>query len=126
MTLAYWCVLIAGVLPYLSVLPAKADRSIDNHSPRDRHAVQTGLPKRAYAAHLNGLEAFPFFAAAVIIAHQLNAPRPWLNGLAALFVVARAAYVWAYLSDRATIRSILWTIGFVTILAIFSLAAITA
>jgi uncharacterized MAPEG superfamily protein len=124
-SLAYWCVLFAGVLPYLALLPAKLDKEIDNRNPRDRHTVQTGLPRRAYAAHLNGLEAFPFFAAAVILAGLTGAPAFWLDVLAAFFIVARILYVLAYWSDRASLRSAVWAVGFVTVLAIFSLPAFT-
>ena len=121
MTLAYWCVLIAGLLPYVAMVPARMDRAIDNHAPRDRYALQHGRQKRAYAAHLNSFEAFPFFAAAVIIAHQLAAPQAWLNGFAALFIVARVVYILAYWANQPTLRSTLWTVGVAATLAIFLL-----
>ena len=34
MTIAYWCVLIAGLLPYVAAGIAKWDRTYDNRDPR--------------------------------------------------------------------------------------------
>ena len=35
MSLAYWCLLIAGLLPYVWALVAKLGAPYDNHCPRD-------------------------------------------------------------------------------------------
>jgi uncharacterized MAPEG superfamily protein len=121
MTPAYWCVLIAALLPYFTVAIAKSNKDFDNHQPRAWLGRLEGRPARAHAAHLNGFEAFAFFAAAVIIAHQLHAHQGWLNGLAALFVLARIAYVFCYLADLATLRSVVWVVGFGLTVAIFLL-----
>lgn len=121
MTLAYWCVLIAALLPYFTVAVAKSNKGFDNRHPRAWLSRLEGLPARAHAAHLNGFEAFPFFAAVVIIAHQLNAHQGWLNSLAALFIVARIGYVACYLMDLATLRTLAWTAGFGLNVAIFLL-----
>ena len=73
MTLAYWCVLIAIVLPYLATASAKFLGA--GYGPRansDPRAFLSGLEgwrKRANNAQLNGFEVTPAFAAAVIIAH---------------------------------------------------------
>ncbi len=123
MTLAYWCVLIAALLPYFTVMVAKSNQSFDNHQPRAWLGRLEGRPARAHAAHLNSFEAFPFFATAVIIAHQLHAHQGWLNTLAALFVLARIGYVACYLADQATLRSLVWVAGFGLNVAIFLLEA---
>ncbi len=34
LTIALWCVLAAGILPLLTVYPAKFDRKLDNRDPR--------------------------------------------------------------------------------------------
>ena len=68
---AYWCVLAAALLPYLWVGIAKAGGArFDNRDPRAWLARQEE-PKRqrATAAQLNAFEAFPAFAAGVLIAH---------------------------------------------------------
>jgi len=76
MTIAFWCVLVAGFLPYFGTLTAKiGGDSFDNRNPRDWLDAQSGFRKRANAAQHNSFEAFPFFAAAVIIAHVAGAPQ---------------------------------------------------
>ena len=41
-----------------------------------------------------------------------------------LFLIVRIAYVFTYLGNRPTLRSILWSIGFAINVAIFFLPAI--
>ena len=41
-----------------------------------------------------------------------------------LFLIVRIAYVFTYLGNRPTLRSILWSIGFAINIAIFFLPAI--
>ncbi len=119
MTTAYWCVLIAGLLPYAATLSAKGGSRFDNHNPRAWLAAQTGWRARAHSAQLNGFEAFPLFAAAVIIAHHLGAPQPRVDGLALVFVAARVVYLGAYIADLALLRSIVWFVGIGSSVAIF-------
>ena len=45
-----------------------------------------------------------------------------VNALSVLFVLARVAYVWAYITDRASIRSLVWSVGYLTVVALFVLA----
>ncbi len=66
MQVAIVCLLIAGLLPYLTIAVAKAQPDFDNHTPRDWESLLQGFRRRAHAAHLNHFEQFPFFAAAVI------------------------------------------------------------
>src|SRR3546814_7254438 len=68
MTTALWCVLVAALLPFLFTGLAKASKRFDNAAPRDYFEQSTGWRKRAHWAQLNSFEAFPAFAAAVIIA----------------------------------------------------------
>ncbi len=65
MTVAIWCVLVAALLPYVSF--ALVSRRINQHAPRVSALGLEGLAARAHGAHLNAFEAFPFFAAAVIV-----------------------------------------------------------
>ena len=68
---AYWCVLIAALLPYLWVFFAKAGApKYNNRLPRAWLDKQTDNYKvqRANAAHLNAFEAFAPFAAGVVLA----------------------------------------------------------
>ena len=109
LTLAYWLLLAAFFLPFVAAGVAKAGRrDYDNADPRGWEAKLTGRRARAVAAMNNTFEALPFFAAAVIVAHQLGAPQGRLDALAAAWLVLRLAYLWLYVSDRATPRSLVW------------------
>ncbi len=123
MTFAFWCVLAAILLPYGTVGIAKWSSRYDNHAPRDWLAGLEGRRKRAFHAHLNHFEALPAFAAGVVIAHLARAPQGWVDGLAGAFVLLRVAYTWAYLEDRATLRSILWIGGLACVCGLFVAAS---
>ncbi len=124
MTVAYWCVLVAGLLPYVSTLSAKiGGERFDNRNPRDWLATQSGFRRRANAAQLNGFEAFPLFAAGVVVAHLCGAGQPRIDQLAVAFVVARVAYTLSYFADMALLRSLAWSVGIGCSAALFFIAA---
>ena len=126
-TIAYWCVLVAAMLPIVCAGIAKygtmrtppREGGFDNNNPRAWLAKQTDWRARANAAQANTFEALPFFFAAVIIAHQLQASQARLDILAVLFVVLRMAYIGLYISDKASARSIVWALALFTNIAIF-------
>ena len=120
MTIAYWCVLIAGVLPVVATGIAKwGFKGFDNHDPRAWLAQQKGWRGRANAAQANSFEAFPFFAAAVIIAHLAHAPQGRIDLLAAAFIALRLAYLACYLGDWATLRTLMWGLAYATVISLF-------
>jgi uncharacterized MAPEG superfamily protein len=121
MTIAELCLLAAVILTILSILPAKLDgrRAYDNGNPRDPGFYTPGLRARSQGAHLNGYEAFPFFAASVILAEMRAVPQGTVNALAITFVVVRIVYVLLYLTDRPRLRSLVWSVGLACNLAIF-------
>ena len=125
MTIAYCCLLIAGILPYIAVGFAKGGGGYDNARPRESMAKFEGRQARAVAAHANSFEAFPFFAAVVLLAGQTHADPYWVNSLAVIFIVARVSYIIAYLTDRPLLRSIVWMVGIACVLAIGSLSLTT-
>ena len=118
-TIAYWCVLIAALLPIVCAGIAKSgmygkprrEGGYDNNNPRAWLASQTDWRARANGAQANSFEAFPFFAAAVIIAHQLHAAQAPLDALAFLFVVLRLVYIMMYVAGSAMIRSAIWSLA---------------
>ena len=128
-TIAYWCVLLAAVLPYVCATLAKSggfgrprsQGGYDNNDPRGWLARQTDWHARANAAQANSFEALPFFIGAVIIAHQLGAPQTTLDILAVLFVTLRIIYIAMYIAGLATVRSAVWTAAFVANVAILFL-----
>jgi uncharacterized MAPEG superfamily protein len=121
MTIADLCLLAAVILTIVSIMPAKLDgvREYDNANPRDPRFYTPGLRARSQGAHLNGYEAFPFFAASVIMAEMRSVPQGIVNGFAVAFVVARVVYVVLYLGDRPSLRSVVWSVGLLCNLAIF-------
>jgi uncharacterized MAPEG superfamily protein len=122
MPLAYWCVLIAALMPLALAAYAKAG-SRDNHHPRDAVASMPDARRRAYAAHENGFENFPFFAVAVITATTLGASISTVNILAALYIVARGVHAVLYINDAASARSLAYSVGLLLNIAIFVLPA---
>lgn len=120
LSIAYWCVLIAALLPYVSAFIAKAGAlgPADNNEPRQSLARLSGWRARANAAQANGFEGLPFFIGAVIIAHQLGAAQGTLDVLAAAYVLLRIAYIGIYVWGRGSLRSAVWAIGMLVNIAI--------
>lgn len=131
MIIAFWCVLIAGVLPlgcaYMAKFgsaPASPDAPrFDNREPRAWLARQTGFRARANAAQANSFEAFPLFAAGVVIAVLQHVPVATIDLLAMGFIAARVVYIGLYVSDRASLRSLAWVVGFACCVGLFLVAA---
>jgi uncharacterized MAPEG superfamily protein len=123
MTIAELCLLGMVLLTMLVLVPAKASgrREFNNAYPRDPSFYTKGPRARALGAHQNGLEAFPLFATAVLLAEMHGLPQHMIDGLALAFLGARIAYAVCYLGDRPTLRSVIWALAFVCNLAIFLL-----
>jgi uncharacterized MAPEG superfamily protein len=119
MTTAYWCVLAGALLPYLFTVLAKGQPGYDNRSPREWLEKQTGWRKRAHWAQLNAFEAFPAFAAAVIVAHLTAAPQDRIDLLAMAWILLRLAYGALYLSGHAALRSVVWALALGCVIALF-------
>lgn len=126
MTIAEWCVFGTLMLSLLTIASVKwaGFRRFDNARPRDPDFYDDPIRSRALGAHQNGNEAFPFFAAAVLLAEFRLGPLRLIDELAVLFLIVRIAYVLTYIGNRPTLRSILWAIGFAINIAIFFLPAI--
>jgi uncharacterized MAPEG superfamily protein len=126
MTVAEWCVFAIVMLYLLSIAPIKwfRFRRFDNSRPRDPAFYEDPIAARSLGAHQNGIEAFPFFAVAILLAEFRACPQRLVDELAVLFVIVRIAYVFTYLGNRPTLRSILWSLGFAINVAIFFMPAI--
>jgi len=123
MPLAYWCVLVAAILPLVIVIYAKTGSDGDNHHPRDSVERLPPRNRRAYAAHLNAYENFPFFAAAVIVAKTQGASIATLNALAVIYIVLRILHAALYIADKASLRSLVFSLAWLINIAIFVLPA---
>ena len=129
MTIAFWCVLVAIILPYIGFGIARnrgrgphGERLRDNRNPRDFPNRAEGLAKRAWDAHLNAFESLPGFAAAVIIAQFMQAPQEQIDALASIWVIARVAHMTFYLTDQDKLRTSAQLVSFVCILGLFVVA----
>ena len=125
-TVAYWCVLIAALLPIVCAGIAKygtfstprREGGYDNHNPRAWLARQADWRARANAAQTNSFEGLPFFIGAVVIAHQLGAHQARLDILAFIYIVLRLLYIMMYVADLATVRTWMWSLGLLVNIAI--------
>jgi len=123
---AYWCVLIAALLPYVWTTVAKASgERYDNRDPRGWVARQTN-PRvhRANAAQMNAFEAFAPFAAAVVLAQLAGVSESRIALLAIAFVVLRVLHGVIYtLGMKHSLRSLAWFSAFACVVALLVLAA---
>ena len=121
MTIAEWMIFVAVLLYLLTLAPVKAlgAGEFKNSDPRNPTFYEKPLRKRALGAHVNGIETFPFFAVAVLLAEFRNGPQAMIDCLAAAFVGVRLAFVLAYVGGRPILRTLLWNLGFFVNAAIF-------
>jgi uncharacterized MAPEG superfamily protein len=127
MAIAYWCILITALLPYLWVGIAKqSGERYNNRDPRGWQARQT-QPRslRAHAAQLNAFEAFPAFVAGVLMAQLAGVTPAIITMLALVFTVARLLHGVFDVTDQHQLRSLMWLIGLGSVLALMVLAAIS-
>jgi len=96
----------------------------DNRNPRTQQARMSGYGARALAAHQNTIEAFPLFAAGLLAALWAGVDSVWVHTLSLTFLIARVIYVQLYLADSATLRSVVWAIGFFACLGLIVLGII--
>ena len=124
MTIAYWCILISALLPYIWAALAKLSKpGLDNREPRIFLDNLDGWGQRAHWTQLNGFETFPAFAAAVIVGSLVNnIEQIYLDSLAALFVVCRVLHGVFYVLNMATLRSTVWLISMGSWIGIFVLS----
>ena len=124
---AYWCVVVAALLPYLWTTVAKASgERYDNRDPRGWVARQTN-PRvhRANAAQLNAFEAFAPFAAAVVLAQLAGVSESRIAMLAIAFVVFRFLHGVIYtLGLKHSLRSLAWFAALACVVWLLGVAAL--
>jgi uncharacterized MAPEG superfamily protein len=112
MSTLIWCLLIAGLLPIAAKAPVvyfqNRDKGYDNRHPRQQQARLSGAGARAVAGHYNAYEAFPLFAAAVLLViatNQITETNVWF---AVAFVVLRVIFHLLYIANWDKLRSLVW------------------
>lgn len=117
MSIPFWCVFISALMIFIAKAPvAKAqaqDGRYDNRHPRAQQSRLEGFGARALAAHQNSFEAFPLFAAGVLMAHASQANGVLVDALALTFVISRALYLVCYWADLHWQRSLIWALGLI-------------
>ncbi len=117
-------IFIASSIPFALTLATKLKGfgPRENERTREWQGALTGWKQRAYWAHQNAFETFPFFASAAILA-AIAAPS---SALAPVFAWAypalRIGYSLAYVFDRGAVRSLVWTASMVCIVALYAIA----
>lgn len=119
MTIAYYCVLISGLLPYIFIVFAKSGKGFDNSTPREYLNKVQGWRKRSHYAEINSFEAFPFFAVSVIIATITHKTQSTIDILAVMFIALRIIYGIFYILNKATLRSIIWFCSIACVVALY-------
>lgn len=123
MSLLLWCLVAAALLVVLSKAPSalamkNQTSGYDNQHPRAQQAALTGSDARAVAAHQNTVETFPLFAAGVLVALMFAPASALSSALAVIFIVSRVVYIWLYVKNYATARSLVWNVGFLACLGL--------
>lgn len=123
---AYWCVLIAALLPYVWITLAKAGgQRYDNRDPRGWMARQENPRSvRANAAQLNSYEAFAPFAAGVVLAQLAGVQPERIALLAIAFVILRVLHGFFYIANVHALRSLVWFGAFACVLGLLVQAAL--
>ena len=126
MSIAMLCLIFSALMILLTKVPVAMsmaeDGGYDNRQPRAQQARLAGFGARALAAHQNMIEAFPVFAAGLLLALWAEADAFWTTALALLFVAARVVYTILYLGDYPVLRSMIWGVGFGASLGLMVLA----
>ena len=122
MTFAYFSILLFALFNLFCSVAAKKAANMhaaENHNPREILARATGKAARLNAAQQNGYEMLPLYAATIITAHATGeAAQGTINFWATLFLLSRAAYIWAYAQDKASARSAIWGVGMICVIAL--------
>lgn len=125
MTLAYACVLIVALLPYVWTVIAKRTASgrFDNRDPRQWLEKQENpRVRRANAAQKNAFEAFPAFAAGVVMAQLAGVDPRSIGAIAALFVACRVLHGVFYVGNKSSLRSLVWFVGLACVVSLLTMA----
>jgi len=115
--------LIAGLLPIVCAGIAKwGAKDYDNNQPRVWMAEQDDWRARANAAQQNSFEAFPLFAGGVLLALVTGTDHAQIAQTCWVFIAARILYIYCYVSNQSTLRTIVWLVGFIAAIRLYLIA----
>ncbi|WP_066959172.1 MAPEG family protein [Microbulbifer sp. Q7] len=126
MAIAFWCLLVALLMPpmFAAIAKATAEGRYNNRSPREFLEKQSGVSRRADWAQRNSFEILPAFISGVFAAIAAGTDEQWLARLSVAFIVTRVAYGICYLKDWALARTLCWSAGLVCCLWLLVNAAL--
>lgn len=129
MFVPFLCVAIAALLPYLWSYVVLSQRvrqfgGFDNKLPRPEQARLEGLGARAVGAASNAFETFPMFATAVLAATIVQLSPERVSLLSVVYVVARFFHGLLYLMDLDKLRTLVFMIGFLALMALYGLVLV--
>lgn len=116
MTVPFWCLLIAVLMPIaLSWIGGyyrhRQLGTVDNKHPRQQAMQLEGAGARAYAAQQNAWEAAIVFTGAVLVAHLSGAQGEQASMAAILFIIARLLHAVFYIANIDMLRSLSFLVG---------------
>jgi uncharacterized MAPEG superfamily protein len=128
MTIAYLCILVAALLPYVWIGVAKSGGPrYDNRDPRAwLEKQESPRVRRATAAQHNAFEAFAPFAAAVLMAQLAGVDPVRITVLAVAFIAFRVLHGLCYVGNKHAFRSLVWFAALVCVLALMVQAALAS
>jgi len=118
-----FCAIALGIVQLLiAVLASVGGRGMPwALGPRDEPGASLGkFSGRLERAYTNFLETFPFFAAAVLLAHALDKSTPHSVLGAQVYVWARLLYIPVYAFGIPVLRTLIWVAGLVGTLMVMS------
>ncbi len=122
MNILLGCLFIAMLLPFIAKIPLALamhkESQYDNKHPRAQQARLTGFGARALAAHQNAFESLIIFGAAIATTIAVGQTGELIQTLAITHIVARIAYNILYLVNWHMLRSMVWSIGLFSSVAI--------
>ncbi len=121
----FYCLVAAAALiyaPFMVVAVARLQSGYDFSAPRAMFDKLPPHAQRAVWAHQNAFEAFPLFAAAVLMVFVTGRVSPWAVNLSIAFLVFRAAHSLFYIVDQPFIRSGAWALSMACIGSLMMIA----
>lgn len=128
MATAFWCLLVAILMPpmFAAIAKATAEGRYNNRSPREFLEKQSGVSRRADWAQRNSFEILPAFITGVFAAIAAGIDEQWLASLSLIFVATRVLYGICYLKDWAGARTLCWFAGLICCVWLLIMAAFAA